>query len=130
MSNISETPTPQNVGRRSPDFYAAYANQIRFETSSWDLKIIFGQLDQSAGSPDVEWQSAVTIPWAQVKLGIFSLQAQVAAYEHLFGKIQTPWDVIPPGPTKPSDEELARNPASKGLYEKVLKLYEDFKATL
>ena len=32
---------------RDPDFTSLYANNIRIERSVWDLKLIFGELDQS-----------------------------------------------------------------------------------
>jgi hypothetical protein len=125
-----KAPLPQPAGTLSEDFATGYANQIRFETSSWDLKIVFGQLDQSTGTPSVEWHTAMTIPWPQAKIGLYFLQANVAIYEQLFGKIQMPWDVIPPPPTPPSAEEAQKQPRAQSVYETLLQFYEQFKATL
>jgi hypothetical protein len=56
---------PTNAGpvgdfQRVDDFNSYYANNIQFEWSQFDLKLIFGQLDQSAGKVRVEQHSAVT----------------------------------------------------------------------
>jgi hypothetical protein len=31
--------------------------------SLWDWKIIFGQLEQYGGKPDIDWHTAVTMSW-------------------------------------------------------------------
>jgi hypothetical protein len=60
---------PTNAGpvgdfQRVDDFNSYYANNIanniQLEWSQFDLKLIFGQLDQSAGKVRVEQHSAVT----------------------------------------------------------------------
>ena len=114
----------------SEDFSSAYANQVRFEPSSWDLKFVFGQLDQGSGAPSTEWHTAMTIPWAQAKLGLYFLQVHVAVYEHVFGKIAIPWDGIPPPPVPPTDEEAEQNPNKRAAYEIMQKLYDQFRASL
>jgi hypothetical protein len=114
----------------SEDFFSAYANQVRFETSAWDLKILFGQVDQTGGTAVVEWHTAITIPWAQAKIGVYTLQAHVAGFEAFYGKIQVPWDVVPAPPIAPTEEEARGKPQVKALYETALKLYEQFKSTL
>jgi hypothetical protein len=40
--------------RRDPDFATLYANNIRFEASVWDLKLLFGLLDLSKPTNIVE----------------------------------------------------------------------------
>jgi hypothetical protein len=114
----------------SEDFFSAYANQVRFETSAWDLKIVFGQVDQSRGTAVVEWHTAITIPWSQAKIGVYTLQAHVASFEAFYGKIQVPWDVVPAPPLAPTEEEAKQKPVVKAIYETILKLYEQFKSTL
>jgi len=69
---------------------------VIFEPNAWDLKIIFGQLDQTSGTTMVKQHLAVTIPWAQAKLALFWLRMQVEGMEELAGKIALRKDVLPP----------------------------------
>ena len=66
---------------RSSDFSSIYANNVFFEASAWDLKIIFGELDQSSGTASIQQRAAVTIPWPQAKLMSFWLRVQVELAE-------------------------------------------------
>ena len=56
--------------RRPHDFNSEYANNTLFEPTVWDLKIIFGELFRSRDgkASDVDWHTAITMPWSQVKL--------------------------------------------------------------
>ena len=130
MPEETDLTSTQQTPALAEDFSSAYANQVRFEASAWDLKIVFGQLDQSSGTAAVEWHTAITVPWVQAKIGVYTLQSHVAAYEGFYGKIPIPFDVVPPPPTKPSKEEIKQKPVAKALYETILKLYEQFKSTL
>jgi hypothetical protein len=66
---------------RSSDFSSIYANNVFFEASAWDLKIIFGELDQSSGTASIQQRAAVTVPWPQAKLMSFWLRVQVELAE-------------------------------------------------
>ena len=51
------------------DVVPMYANNVRFEMTAWDLRMLFGQLmPSSEGKGQVDWHTDVTIPWAQAKL--------------------------------------------------------------
>lgn len=109
---------------QSEDFKSVYANHIQFETSGWDLRIRFGQLDQKLGQNTVVEHTAVTIPWAQVKLMAYLLRVNLAIHEHLNGRI-----TIPPGII--ANEELIRKAAeqyrnSEGVTAEMLKLFKEF----
>jgi len=109
--------------QRSEDFASVYANNVGFEASSWDLKIIFGQLDQAAGI--VDQHTAITIPWSLVKLALFHLRAQIAAHEIVYGKIMLSPDVLPPEPP-PLPDELKDSPAFQQVYNTVKKMRDEF----
>ncbi len=79
-----------------------YANNTAFEATVWDLKLIFGEWSQRAGS--VECHTSITIPWAQAKLLSYFLEANIAAHEIVHGKIKVPESVLPPPATPPSGE--------------------------
>jgi hypothetical protein len=75
---------------------AEYANNTSLQPSVWDLKLFFGQWYQAMdGKSEVDWHSAVTIPWAQAKLLAHYLKVNVAVYEGINGKIKIPADMKP-----------------------------------
>jgi hypothetical protein len=111
MDKETTQPNAQQIGYvRSEEFYEDYANNVFLEASFWDLRLIFGQLDQSAKPPVTEQRSAVTIPWTQVKILAFLLRIHIFAYEAKNGKIVVPPDVVPPGLPAPTDEMIAQDP--------------------
>ena len=107
------------------DYFEVYANQALYEASAWDLKIIFGILDQSTGVARMKKTFAVNIPWTQVKLAIFYLRLQLAVEEAQDGKIQIRPGLIPPD-APPLTEEQAAEPMAKELYEVYKRLREEF----
>jgi hypothetical protein len=130
MTDDKPTP-PQNLLQyeRTDDFISTYANNAFFEGSAWDLKIIFGQLDQSGAQAVIKQNLAVTIPWAQAKLALYYLRLQIEAIEIQSGKITIRNDLLPPEPPPLTPEEEAI-PRSKEIRDLVLKLREEFLATL
>lgn len=117
-------PNPQQLrNERSEEFASAYANNVGFESSVWDLKLIFGQLDQATGI--IEQHTAITVPWSLVKLSLYHLAAQITAYEIIYGKVALSPDVLPPEPVPPP-EEYKENAAFQRVYEALKRLHEDF----
>jgi hypothetical protein len=104
---------------RNEDFESLYANQVNFESSVWDLKLIFGLLDQHKAAPFVEQHTAISIPWVQAKLGAYYLQIALAVYEAENGKIKIPVSVLPPLPPMPADA----TPRTQALYELIQNLH-------
>src|SRR5260370_17103775 len=116
-------PTPEQVGafmavltkalsaqvEQQNKFEAIYANNFQFEPSAWDLKVLFGQLEQHTGRSVVDWHTAITIPWLQVKFVAYYLRLQAAWYEHQNAPLSAPSFVIPPHP-KPPTIKLPHNP--------------------
>jgi hypothetical protein len=114
----------------SDEIYEGYANNVLYEASVWDLKFIFGQLDQSEGRLRVVAHSAITVPWIQVKLMTYWLRGQIEAHEKVNGKINIPLAVLPP-PLPPLTEELKKSdPNAEAIYEVFNKLRHEFLATL
>lgn len=111
------------------EVYEAYANNVFYETSSWDLKLIFGQLDQSEGRVRVVQHSAITVPWAQAKLMVYWLRGQIEAHELVNGKIHVPSPVIPP--PFPLTEELKKSdPNAEAIYAIFNRLRDEFISSL
>jgi hypothetical protein len=84
---------------RNEEFVSLYANNVMFRMTLFDLKMIFGQVDQREGNAvSVEQHTAITIPWIQAKLMIYFLQVNVAVFEAEHGKIKIPNRLMPPEP--------------------------------
>ena len=112
------------------EVYEAYANNVFYESSSWDLKLIFGQLDQSEGKIRVVQHSAITLPWPQIKLMVYWLKGQIEAHELKNGKVQIPPPIIPP-PLPPLTEELKKtDPNAEEVYAIFNRLRDEFIASL
>jgi hypothetical protein len=113
---------PETKSTDTPlDFDSVYANNTVLEISAFDLKILFGQLDQSGTKSVVDWHTAVTLPWAQAKILSYFLQAQIAWYEKIFVPIAIPTSVIPPAPEPPPDDE--NNPLLTQYFEIIKELH-------
>ena len=112
------------------EFYEAYANSIYYEASSWDLKLVFGQLDQSGGKVKVVQHSAITVPWTQAKLMVYWLRGQIEAHELANGKIHMPPSIIPP-PLPPLTEEMKKSdPNAEAVYAIFNRLRDEFISSL
>jgi hypothetical protein len=110
--------------KRDEDYTSLYANNVRFESSVWDLKLIFGELDQSEGKEVIEQHTAITLPWAQAKLLMHFLNVQIAAHELTFGKIPIPPSVVPQELSV--TPELQSNESAAAVVELANKLRSEF----
>ena len=131
---MSDETTDQPVAapqyERTPNFISTYANNAYFESSAWDLKIVFGQLDQPiGGSAIIKQHMAVTVPWAQAKLALYYLRLHVEANEIYNGKISIREDLLPAEPP-PLTPEQETDLGAKRLHELMRKLRAEFIASL
>jgi hypothetical protein len=115
-----------DVNYFASDYFEVYANQALYEASAWDLKIIFGSLDQSTGVARIKKTFAVNVPWAQVKLAIFGLGFQVAVEELQDGKIRIRPALIPPEVPPPTEDQEKAAPLSRPIHEAYMRLREQF----
>jgi hypothetical protein len=93
------------------DVVPVYANNVRFEMTAWDLRILFGQLmPSSEGLGQVDWHTDVTLPWAQAKLMHLYLGINLTLYERENGKIAIPAVVLPSTISAPPDGLDTSNP--------------------
>jgi hypothetical protein len=111
---------------KSQDFANTYANNVFFESSLWDLRVIFGQNDQQLGPNAVVQHSSVTLPWAQVKVMKYFLDAQLAAHEMQNGRIQIPPNVIAPVPDELPKEIEKLDPRARQIWEVMKANYDSF----
>lgn len=92
-----EVPAPEQPVNfeRAEDFVTGYANNVQFESSAYDLKMVFGELSQTGSKVSIEQHTSVTVSWIQAKLLSYYLQIQIAGYELQHGKIRLPNNVLP-----------------------------------
>ena len=84
-----------------------YANNSLFEPSVWDLKIIFGQLfrAEGLGRSDVDWHTAITLPWPQANGSSYYLQVNLVMHEFENGVVKVP-ERLYPADVPPTEEDL------------------------
>jgi hypothetical protein len=89
--------------QRSEEFESLYANSVQFEASVWDLKVLFGQVDQAKSC--IEQHTAVSLSWLQAKIAAYFLVVNILIHQAQIGAINVPPAVLPPRPD-PSDPTI------------------------
>jgi hypothetical protein len=112
--------------RRIAEFAEEYANNTLFETSNWDMKIIFGQLDQSLGPNVVLQHTAITMPWPQVKVLVYFLSLNLLFHEARAGRVQILAGLVPDMSQRMPKELREEGITSEETWRAAQKLYEDF----
>jgi hypothetical protein len=92
--DIPQTPSPLDF-KRDDDFVSLYANNVRFEPNVWDLKMVFGELDQSTGTTIVDQHTAISVSWRQAKLLAYYVGVNLIIHEADNGPVYLPPSVIP-----------------------------------
>jgi hypothetical protein len=110
--------------RRDKRADSSYSNNIRFESYVWDLKIIFGSLQQRNEQADIDWHTSVTIPWVQAKILDYYLRLNIAIQERNNGRIAVP-SIAVPKLAPPSDEETQNDPKAVELFERFKKIHQE-----
>ncbi len=124
-------PAPTFATERTENFASSYANSAYFESSAFDLRIIFGQLDQNPdGGGILKQHLAVSIPWDLAKLSIYWLQSQVIAHELETGRVIGLRESVRPPVPSPLTAEQERDPIMQKYYAALKKLREEFIASL
>jgi hypothetical protein len=105
------------------DFNSLYANNVMYEGSVWDLKLLFGQLDQKLtekGQTTVDYHTAITLPWSTVKTMVYFLRVNLASHEAEAGAVKLPERVRPARPS-----ELGDTPSEKAAAEASRKIWDE-----
>jgi len=89
---------PEIRFERGEDFTSLYANNVQFESSVWDLKMIFGQLDQGKGV--IEQHTSMTLSWLHAKVAAYYLLINVLLQQSRTGAISIPSVVTPSRPDR------------------------------
>src|SRR6516162_9992800 len=110
------------IWKRTDDFKDLYCNNVRFESSVWDLKVLFGTLDQGNPNsteyqPGVYFHTGISMPWVQAKIALYQLYVAILFQEMSNGTIQVPAQVRPPR-MKDVLPDLAKQPAGQHVAER------------
>jgi hypothetical protein len=116
--------------KRDEDFVSRYANNLQFESSVWDLKLIFGLLDlHDAEKPTIEQHTSISLAWPEVKICLYLIQIHLALYEKVNGKIKVPAAGIPSDVPEVIPPQFD-NPKGREGIELVRKMRAEFLASL
>jgi hypothetical protein len=126
MDETKRATPAEAEGETLEEIVPVYANNTRFESSVWDLRILFGQL-VPGGRGEVDWHTDVTIPWAQAKLMHLYLGINLGLYELENGQINVPPGVLPPVMANPPSGMDTSNPKAVESFEFVRKRIREFR---
>ena len=119
-----QAPPPDLKFERDENFESLYANNVQFESSVWDLQLVFGQLDQSIPKAAVVAQhTAITLPWPQATIAAYYLLINVIVQQSQNGPIQLPERVIP---SRPDPSDPALDSVGKKLIEYLAWVHDQF----
>jgi uncharacterized protein DUF3467 len=121
-----EQPTTKQLDNaKTADFVSRYTNNVRFERTVWDLKFVFGQLDQSTpGETATQQHTAVSMAWSEAKVVAYLLLTQLELYQAEYGQIRLPLSVIPPRPN--SSDPALTDLAAKKVVEYLAVVHDQF----
>lgn len=119
ISTDNNMPPPKPTVTRVPTFFELYANNVNFESSVWDLNIIFSLFDQTPDTPPFKQLGAVRIPWAQAKLMAYLLFMNVAFHETSNAPINIPASIVPPDIEKFIADKFPNDPKAKAMGERL-----------
>jgi hypothetical protein len=84
---------------KSEDFVSAYANNVGFDLTGWDIALLFGNLVKTETETEtevrVEQHTEMRLSWPQAKVAALLFAVNVAAQEESGGPIKIPPGVIP-----------------------------------
>jgi len=110
---------------RREAFKNEFADNVFFEPTAWDLKLVFGQVDTHLGPNTVVQHTGITLPWSQAKVLLYFLELHVAAHELTNGRMLIPQGLIPELPI-PDKEMLDQDPNVMRMYRTLSKVRERF----
>ena len=108
---------------RSEEFVSLYANNVRFESSVWDFKLVFGELEQGKGDAFVEQHTAITLSWPQAKVLAYFLTINTMIHQSQNGHVHIPDSVKP---LRPDPAGTENDPAGKTVVQYLAWIHDQF----
>ena len=103
--NVNITPPMQIV--RDSDFTSLYASNVQFESTLWDLKMLFGEVEIAQNK--ITQHTSMALSWPQAKIAAYFMTINVIFNQNRFGPIFIPPSLVPPPPPDPNDPNLDEN---------------------
>jgi hypothetical protein len=88
---------------RSEEFENLFANNVQYESTLWDLRMLFAQVELQ--TKQIVQHTGINIPWPQVKIAAYFMLANLLIHQNLNGSVFVPSSIAPPRPT-PSDPKF------------------------
>ena len=82
--------------KRDEEFTSLYANNTQFESTLWDLKMLFGQVDLAKSA--IEQHTAMALPWPHAKIAAYYMIVNVILHQSNNGNIFIPPNIVPKRP--------------------------------
>jgi len=120
---IEEEPKEKNP-EAEPTYESVYANNHMVEISFWDLKVLFGQVEQHPKF-NINYHTAVTMPWAQAKLLGYYLRLQVAWHEAVNGEVKLPSNLVPNKLEATAEDYENMTPEVRAFWELASRLHRE-----
>ncbi|HEY3929142.1 MAG TPA: DUF3467 domain-containing protein [Candidatus Koribacter sp.] len=108
--------------RQAPDMRYTYANNVYFDTSAFDVKMMFGEMRRDSTSVFIRQDTSVTMTWEEAKITAIYLALNVIGHEDTHGPLCLKEGVRPAAVS--ADE--ARLPLRE-FFEVALRRYRDQK---
>lgn len=128
-SEPTSSVTGQTSFQRADDLIARYSNNVRFELTVHDLKLIFGESDQGTGVEVIRQHTTITMPWSVAKLMRYYLGINMLFHELYVGKIVVAPPQIPLPFPEPSQEAITTDSKATKAFELANKMREEFLAS-
>ncbi len=118
-NNVSKP--PEKLTYKDPRYFELYANNVNFESSIWDLKMLFAVLEQDPESPPFRQLCAVRIPWAQAKLMAYYLFMNIVFQEERQEKIHLP-ESLTPKPIEGLLDDLPNDDKARVIVQRIQRM--------
>jgi hypothetical protein len=136
MSAATTPPIQRSEIRKDVGFVSRYANNVQLESNAFDIRLLFGIMDQSGATkvppeltPAIDQHTSINLSWPEVKILIFYMQLHLAAHESENGKVKIPASALPPEipPKAPAPFD---NPQGERVFETMRRVRAEFMAKL
>lgn len=87
---------------RDEDFTSLYASNVQFESTLWDLRLLFGEVDVAQSK--ITQHTSMALSWPMAKLVAYYALVNVIFHQNNTGQIFIPTHLLPPraDPNEPS----------------------------
>jgi hypothetical protein len=130
MDEQASSTKPDVIFQRAEDFRSFYANSVLTDANAWDVKLIFGQIDEVDNERAIKQNVAVSMSFGLAKLTLYWIEAAIIAHEIETGRRVGIRDNVLPPPLTPLSPEQEKVPDLVKYQEAMKQLRDKFIASL